>query len=442
MALSLHRKTVAVVLSRHAATWLFVAASTLGASALSFGADGWVSATQVPPEPQSAAETASGLSLDELIAVAESASPQLRQAAQDVEIARGKAQQAGLYKNPTFTTGAMQLNGNQSQYFAQLSQEIITRHKLQLEHAAACRELYQADLRYLRVRFQLLTAVRQGYFSTLVAQRRLAALDELVTISHRSETAAVKFEEAGLGTRGETLLLTIEMEKAEAGRENVETALNAARRQLAAVIGERALDVGEVRGDVAISLAEFGPHVLADGYVPYNAEVQIAEQEVERARLLAQRARVEPFPNVTISAGYMYQVAPLHNYGLLEVSVPLPLWNRNQGNIYAAQAAVHRAADTVEQVQNDLAKQVAEAAGRFRQADQLVKRYQDRILPKAQESVRLVQTGLQAGEGNLLRLLTSQRSLVEAELAYLSALEARWFAAADLAGVAQVEAFP
>ena len=158
--------------------------------------------------------------------------------------------------------------------------------------------------------------------------------------------------------------------------------------------------------------------------------------------LLAQRARVEPFPNVTVSAGYMYQVAPLHNYGLLEVSVPLPLWNRNQGNIYAAQAAVHRAADVVEQVQNDLAKQMAEAAGRFRQADQLVQRYHHRILPRAQESVKVVESGLRGGESDLLRLMTAQRSLIEAELAYLSALEARWNAAADLAGLAQIEAFP
>jgi cobalt-zinc-cadmium efflux system outer membrane protein len=284
--------------------------------------------------------------------------------------------------------------------------------------------------------------VRQGYFGALVTQQRLAKLEELVAVAHRSEAAAVKFEEAGIGTRGDTLLLTIEMEKAEVGRENVETALFAVRKQLAAIVGQRALDIGDLQGDVAISLAEFGPHVLADGYVPYNADVQIAEQEVERARLLAERARVEPFPNVTLSAGYMYQVAPLHNYGVLEVSVPLPMWNRNQGNIYAAQAAVHRAADTVEQVQNDLAKQMAEAAGRYRQADQLVQRYQHRILPRAQESVKVVESGLRGGESDLLRMLTAQRSLIESELAYLAALEARWNAAADLAGLAQIEAFP
>jgi cobalt-zinc-cadmium efflux system outer membrane protein len=96
----------------------------------------------------------------------------------------------------------------------------------------------------------------------------------------------------------------------------------------------------------------------------------------------------------------------------------------------------------ISQSQNDVARQMAEAITRFRAADQQVLRYEQRILPKASEGIRVIQLGFEAGQFDFQRLLQAQRLLVEADLGYVQALEARWNAAAELAGLAQVEAFP
>jgi cobalt-zinc-cadmium efflux system outer membrane protein len=103
---------------------------------------------------------------------------------------------------------------------------------------------------------------------------------------------------------------------------------------------------------------------------------------------------------------------------------------------------VGRAIQAVGQSQNVVAREMAEAIARFRAADQRVRRYEERIMPKAAEGVRLIQQGFQTGQFDFLRLLQAQRSLVEADLGYVEALEARWNAAAEMAGQAQVEAFP
>ncbi len=401
---------------------------------------------RIPPSPMAERTedvfVGTGLSLADLIGIAESSSPNLRQATADIEMARGRTDQAGRYPNPILMSGTQQMNAGQSQYVATISQEIITRHKLQLQQCAAEREIFQAELQFLRVRFNLLTAVRQSYYATLAAQKRVDVLSRLVEIARKSQAAAQKLQDAGEGTKGDTLLLSIELEKAEVALENAETALLAWRRQLSAVIGQRELRIDGVSGLLTVSLDEFATQIAVDDYVPYNAEVQIAEQEISRTRFLARRADVEPFPNVSVQSGYMYQVEPLHNYGILQISVPLPLWNKNQGNRYAAQAAVGRAMETVQQVQNDIARQMADATGRFRQADQQVHRFEDRILPQARESVSVSQQGFQQGQFDFLRLLQSQRALVESSLGYLTALENRWMAASELAGIAQVEVFP
>ncbi|OYW20425.1 MAG: hypothetical protein B7Z55_07275 [Planctomycetales bacterium 12-60-4] len=374
----------------------------------------------VPPEPI----VDSALSLEALIAIAEANSPNLGQAAADVEAARGRAIQAGLYPNPVASGGAMQLGGRDSQYYGQMSQEIVTKRKLQLDQAAVCREVFQAESRYIRVRFELLTAVRQGYFTVLTGQKRVDVLRQLVEIAQKSETAAQRLQEAGEGTRSDTILLQLEVEKAEVALENAEALLSAARRQLAAAMGSRTLQIDRVEGDVLTSLAAFAEQVLFDGYVPYNADVMVAELEVDRNRLLLQRARVQPYPNVTVSAGYMREYRGVENIGLFNVEVPLPIWNKNQGNIYAAQAGVSRAAQNVSHVQNTIAQLVAEAQGRYRAADQNCRRYEERIVPLAREGVQLIQEGFKQGQFDFLRLLQAQRALVEAQLGYLNEVEA------------------
>lgn len=394
----------------------------------------------LPPAPD---VPSPGITLEELTAIAEASNPTLRTAAAAIESFRGNAIQVGLYPNPLLTGGANQLVGNQSQYYGALSQEIVTKHKLKLNREAATRQVLQAEQTFVLTRFQLLTDVRQGYMQALAAQRRNEVLVKLVEIAAKSQRAAANLQKAGEGTRTDTLLFEIELEKAEVGLENAEAKLKAARRQLAAVLGQRDMEIGRINGNLQESLEQLSLRVLIDGYVPYNASVQIAELEIDRSKFLIRRAEVEPFPNVTVYAGYQRQIEPaLHNMALLTMSMPLPLWNQNQGNITSAYANLSKAQADVEVVQNTIAKQMADLGGRYRVADQQVHRYETKIVPKAREGVEIIQEGFAQGQFDFLRLLQAQRILVESNLGLIDALEARWSAAAEMAGLAQIEEFP
>lgn len=396
---------------------------------------------RVPPAPD--ASPSPGITLEELTALAESSSPALREAAAQVEAARGTAVQVGLYPNPMLVGGANQLVGNQSQYYGAMSQEIVTRHKLQLNRQAADRHVMQAEQGFVARRFQLLTSVRHGYMMTLAAQRRTEVLVRLVEIAGKSRHAAERLQQAGEGTRTDTLLFEIEVEKAEVALENAEARLKASKRQLAAAMGIRDYDVGRINGNLTESLEGIASQVLIEGFVPYNASVQIAELEIDRSKYLIRRAEVEPFPNVTVYAGYQRQIEPaLHNMALLTLSLPVPIWNQNQGNIATAHANLARAHADIEVVQNTIAGQMAEAGGRYRMADQQARRFEEKIVPKAREGVKIIQEGFAQGQFDFLRLLQAQRILVESNLGFIDALEARWTAAAEMAGLAQIERFP
>jgi cobalt-zinc-cadmium efflux system outer membrane protein len=399
-------------------------------------------AQETPTDVTIHRDTPRSWSLAELIEFAEANSPDLRRAAAEVEVQRGRAWQAGLYPNPQIQGGSTQLGGSDSQYFAVLSQEIVTKHKLQLDRAAVCLEVQQAELQFVRMRFDLLTSVRQSFYATLAAQQRLVALRDLRAVTQRSANVAKSLENSGEGTRGDTLLLELEMDRADFGTQNASTSVEAVQRQLAAVVGSPELVIEHVRGDLGVSLPNYSYHLARAGVLGRNAQIQSAQIEVERNRTLLERARVEPFPNVTVQAGYMYQVTFPNDMAMLQLNVPIPTWNKNQGGIHAAQASVSRATEGVRKTQNDLQRQLAVASGRYSMAQQQVSKYEQSILPKARQSVELSEKGFKTGQFDFLRVLQSQRALIESELNYLTAQENRWVSGAEIAGLVQDEEFP
>lgn len=397
---------------------------------------------EVLPEHSASADQAESWTLQQLQGWAEQNSPDLRRAAAEIEVQRGRAWQAGLYPNPTLDGGSNQLAGRHSQYFTMLSQEIVTKHKLQLDRAAMCKEVAQAELQFLRTRFDLLTNVRQSFYSALAAQRRLDELGELMQIARRSAHAAQILERSGEGARADTLLLELELERADFSMQNAAASLQAAHRQLAATLGDPDLVIQRLSGDLSAAVPDYPYELSRSEALSSNALLASAQLEIERNQILLRRAGVDPFPNLTVSGGYMYQVEEPHDMAIIQMSFPIPIWNKNQGNIHAARSGLSRAEHSARKVEVDLAKQLAGAIGRFEVARQQVTKYETSILPKAHESVQLAQRGFQQGQFDLLRVLQSQRVLIESELNYINAQENRWLAAAEIAGIIQQEEFP
>lgn len=423
----------------HLATCLSVAAAAL-LSANSLAAD--LPPPTAPPPVSDGPRSVDVYQLADLQTLAEGNNPALREASAAVSEARGRAWQAGLYPNPAMGGGSQQLGGSDSQYIATVTQTIVTNGKLRLDRAAICREVTQAQLKYMRTRFDLLTVIRQQYYTMLAAQARVRALRDLVGIAKKSGESAQRLRKGGEVTKVDSLLLEIELERAEVGLENAETQLDATRRQLAAQIGLPDLVVGEVQGSLEGQLPDYEAELVARGYLSQNALAQIARVEVDRARILLQRAEVEPRPNVGVYGAYQYNNLPLHDQAQVLLTVTVPLWNRNQGAITAAQAKVSQSRQTVQRVENELTAQLAGAVGRYLAAQQLVARYETKILPRAVETFSITQKGYNAGEFDFLRLLQAQKTLVESYLGHINAQEVRWVSAAEVSGVLQHEQFP
>lgn len=363
---------------------------------------------------------------------AEQVHPALELARQEIDAAQGRAVQAGLYPNPSVGTSSPQLNGTQGQNVL-VTQEIVTPGKLRLSQAAVSQEVEQARFRYQAMRLQIVAAVRREFFTTVAMQRRVALQTDLTGLVLRSRDTAQLLLESGEGTKADVLLFDIDYDRAVMATQTSRTDLEVARKRLAFAVGEPALPIGQLEGSLEIAIPEANLETLRELVAATHPDMGIATAEADRSQVLLRRARLQPAPNVE---------AMIQNQGLFQLMVAVPLFDRNQGNIRAAQAELARAKAGIRAAELDLSQRTAQAYNNFTVAAQQVHVYQRQLRPKAQQTFQISRALYEQGQSDFLRLLQSQRTLIETELGYLDAQEARLLAAADLAALVQWHDFP
>jgi len=385
--------------------------------------------------PQPPAPTA--LSLDDAVRLGLERNPSLRQAGFDVDAARARALQAGLYPNPTVGVLGEEIGRRGGIYtLPQVSQELVTADKLGLGRAVADRQADQAVLALERQRLALLTSVRQAYFEALAAQRRVEALGELVRLADEALTNAERLRQVQRLAELDVLQFRVERDRLRADLDAAERELPAARRRLAAAVGVADLPPAPLAGSLEGPLPDYDFDRARALVVAGHPEARSADVGVARAQIALRREEAEVVPNVTVSGGYQRNANERENEGRFEVSVPVPLWNRNQGNVRAAQAEVGRAVAEAERVRLDLAGRLATAYGRYAAARGRAERYRGDVLPAARRGYALSLEAFQGGQFEYLRVIQAQRAVREAYLEYLRSLAEAWGAAAEVAGLA------
>jgi cobalt-zinc-cadmium efflux system outer membrane protein len=403
------------------------------------------------PPPKSAesglSTLGSGLStelgLDDLIRLSLERNPRLRQVAFAIEAAQGRALQAGLYPNPRISVEGEEIGPEAGiQSLPQISQEIVTAGKLRLSRAVANREVGQAELALLGQRYALFTTVRQGYFEVLALQRRVEVLDELLKLVTQFHETARKLLKGGRIAELDVLPFEIEQNRVRTDLEAARRERVAAWNRLAARVGVPLLPLTRVRGSLEVPLPQYDLAAAQALVLEVHPAIQFARVGVERAQLALRRQEVEPIPNVTLAVGYQRNFNDRENQALFQVGVPIPLWNRNQGNIQAARAELSQAVQEVDRVRNDLLGRLSTAFGLYSAARQRAERYRTAILPAAEKSYRLSLNAFRGGQFEYLRVLQAQRTLVEANLIYVAALADAWQAASEIAGLLLEEDWP
>lgn len=383
------------------------------------------SAPAAPPAPEEN-QTPGELTLARLEEIAMESNPSLQQLAAVVEKARGIHEQAGLYPNPVvgYTAGEVGNGGNAGQQGAYLSQTIITGDKLQLTRDVASWSIEEMNWQFQAQQHRVRNDVRLRFYEALGAYKRMQIAEDLLKVAQQGVSIAKELFKAKEASRADVLQATVDLNQIRIVRKNAQFNYEAAWKRLTTVIGRPDMEPGMLVGEITRATAGWEWNEAYQKLLADSPQLQVLRARVQGACLSIQRQEAQPIPNL------LTQVAVQHDFGTgdaiasVQLGVPLPVFNRNQGNIRLAQAEYHRAVRDVERTELQLRDQLAVAHRNFKQAKYQVELYEKEILANAREGLKLTEETYKAGEVNFLRVLTARRTYFEANLRYIESLVA------------------
>lgn len=405
--------------------WLIV---VVGLSAVGSG-------RAAPADPMEVSVT---LSLAEALCLARAHNPEWRAAAARVEAARGRARQAGVWSNPELefaiedwpvTRGGGLSDAKQTVGIAQ-TLPYPGKKSLEAQAGAAGTRGSVATLALRRASLE--REVKVAFYRVLAGTRLVEVSRQLVAAAESTAATARKRVEAGAAAYQEQLRAEVQGDQARTEALNHERDLTGARTELATLLGRSDLDGVTLRG----GLAEVPDAVLltadAAAVLARHPGIQVADANLERTRLEQRRARLEPYPDVRVGLAGGRLGETDESIIQLGVSLPLPIFDRSRGRQQEALANVVEAEAGREAVGHQLRREWIEAQTRYRTAARQVGDYRERILPKSEEALRLVQLGFEQGKFGFIDWIDTQRTAAEVRLAYQQRLLELNLAQADL----------
>lgn len=362
--------------------------------------------------------------LEDFEGMAQQYNPTLVQASWAVENARGVMRQSGLYPNPS--VGYLRSDPSNPldsrKQGALLSQTIVTGNKLQLNRNAESHEVNALSWDFEAQKMRVANDVRLRFYELLAAQQSLKLSKQLLEIAEEGVRLADLALKAKTGNRTDLLQARIQLNEVRGALRDAENRYRASWQQLSAIIGLPDLEPAHVVGTLKVDVPTLDFDTSWQRLVSSSPQIFTAQARVDRAKALYQRARAEPIPDVTVQViGERDSTLKSSSLSTL-IAIPLPIYNRNQGNIQSTHAEIHEAESEVERVQLALRDQLAITFRRYETARSQVVQYEKEVLPDAKENLDLSLQGFRAGEFALLNVLFARQTYSQTNLAYIDAL--------------------
>ncbi len=374
------------------------------------------------------AEPTGTLTLGQALSLALLRNPALAAFSYEIRLKEAQALQASLLPNPEVALELENFAGNgpvsgfdATETTLQLSQQIQLAGKRAKRTRAAVLEGDLASWDYEMRRLELFAEVVQAYTAVVAAQERVQLNEELIKIAEKFLQSIEQRVKAGKISPARMARARVELVNTRIELNRSRAELETARQQLASTWGSMQPQFERVAGklDSIVALPPLEKLLQSISDNPRIARWAVA---MEQRRAALELARANRIPDPIVSAGVRH-LNEINSSALVAgLSIPLPFFDRNQGNIQEAQfrlkQAEYQQKATVVQVQ----RRVTEIYNALSASFQEVRDLKAMALPEAEEAFRVIQQGYTMGKFDFLDVLDAQRTLFRVRGQYLSAL--------------------
>ena len=358
------------------------------------------------------------------------ANPDLSGARNELGAAEGARIQAGAWLNPSVEALVEDTRPETRTTTIALSQPIELGGKRDARMAAADRAIDIARAQLTARQYELQASVTAAFFAALIAQDKVSLARASLDLARRGSDAAGKRVTAGKVSPVEETKARVAEAEVRLQLLQAEGELKTALQQLRAAIGSGPAIAG-VDGN-ALDIPAMPSDEQARGLLDSAPALLEARLEIQRQQALLELERAKRLPDVTLTLGAKRDAELARNQAVLGVSIPLPVFDANRGNIQEAYKRRDKAEDLARATEVRLGAEVAAARQRFETAALEVAALKREILPGAQSAFEAATKGFELGKFGYLDALDAQRTLLQARAQYLRALGETHRSASDL----------
>lgn len=368
------------------------------------------------------------LTFDQACALTFADSPKLKASEAEIEERLGDSTQAKALPNPLVGYSVENVFGNKNwrnwnaaETRYELAQLIEIGGKRHYRSSVAKSEYFAAVADYEATKLQILNQLLKQFATVAAMQEHLQLAENQLKTAEEVLNAVKGKVDAGKVSPVQQHKAEIQLADAEMDYENAKVDLETAKEKLSLFWGSCSSDFDRVEFCFFTLIA---PKALDDCFNdleqhPDVLRMQFEQQAAFHALELEKSAAI---PDITVSVGYKTIQDTHHKGMILGAAIPLPIFDRNQGNIYRAKSEIIEAEQLALSLQLSLENKLAVTHRELQQAYNQADRFQKSVLKSAEQSFSYAKGGFNEGKFEYLDMLDAQRTLFDVREKYIQAV--------------------
>lgn len=348
--------------------------------------------------------------------------------------AEGRLKQAGLWPNPEFELGQKNdrafANDGEYDFATGFKQRFPITGRLTKAKAVARVDVAMA-LAEVRNQERLLAGEVLGFSrELLVTREKLKANQEIKSVIQKVIEVSEKRLKVAEVSAADVNVAKLELQKLTLTQAALLNQQEIAATGLNRLLGREPQTPLLMSGPISAEFDTNTVAVVSRQTIARRPDRQLAALGIDRAGAEIKLAKAEKWEDWTVGFDYSRGVskfdAPIgtktDNFLGVGVSIPLPLWNRNQGRVSEAQATQQRAEAELTALDLRIATEAQTAENQMRRLLDILRQYREESIKLAEENIALLQKGYADGLVTITAVIQAQQQLTDLRLSYLESL--------------------
>lgn len=389
---------------------------------------------KAPPDVIDGAQTADleepehTLTLRDALSLALMRNPELASISWERRAEAAAAIQQGLFPNPELGVEIENIDGkgpggafNVTETTLSLSQLLEIGGKRSKRSKVAGLGADLAGWDYESKRLDVLSGAKAAFFRVLRAQERVALSEETFSLSDRVYEVVRERVRAGKVSPLEESKASVSRSLSEIRMEKEKRELTAAINRLASYWGSSSPRFAAVTGEIDI-LESVPAADATDSLAGQNPELARWATQMERYRTALALAKAQRIPDLTLSGGVKRFEETGETMFVVGLSVPIPIFDRNQGGVLEAEYMLARAREQQRAAGIHVRTVLSEALGALSSSHAEALVLKNVVLPAAEQAYVAASEGYRQGKFEFLDVLDAQKTFAEVRYQYIDAL--------------------